>query len=104
MRVILCAAFLLSGCLVQNQTYASRAIIFHSGEVQLNWTASTNNPQGYFVEQSTDGVDFYQIQMVNSPSATVSSLSTGKTYYFRIRSYNEAGNSGYSAVVSAAIK
>jgi hypothetical protein len=100
------AAALVSGCniLPQNTVYASRALITAPpGTVQLSWEPSSGYPQGYYVEQSTDGTDFYQIQVVTFPEATVLSLPSGATYYFRVRSFNEAGISGYSAVIAAKV-
>jgi hypothetical protein len=66
--------------------------------VQLNWTASTGSPSGYFVEQSTDGVSFTQVQAVPSPTASTATVTvqSGNKYYFRIRSYNQGGDSGYT--------
>jgi hypothetical protein len=55
------------------------------------------------VERSTDGVTFTQLAMlqVNSTSYASTSLSCGKKYYYRVRSYNANGNSAYTAVVNA---
>jgi hypothetical protein len=94
-------AFLLSGCLMDDQIYPSRALEYYSGTIQLSWAPSSGNPQGYYVEQSTDGTDFLQIQNVTFPAATI--IATPGTYFFRIRSYNEAGPSGYSSVVAATV-
>jgi hypothetical protein len=99
--VLTALAFLLSGCLYDNETLPSRTLAYTTGTIQLSWAPSSGNPQGYYVEQSTNGTDFLQIQTVTAPMASI--VATPGTYYFRIRSYNEAGASGYSAVIAATV-
>lgn len=67
-------------------------------QLQLSWTASTGSPQGYIVQQSTDSVNFTQIQTVSSTSTTIQGLTVGTTYYFRVYAYNQGGlSSGYAS-------
>jgi hypothetical protein len=100
---LVAVSLLLTACLSDDETFASRAIVTKTpGTVVLSWSPSFGNPQGYKVEESTNGIDFNQIQMVTVPSATITPLTTAK-YYFRIRSYNEAGDSGYSSVITATV-
>jgi hypothetical protein len=68
--------------------------------VQLNWNSSTGSPSGYLIEQSTNnGVTFTQVLAVPSPTASTATVQVpaGKFYYFRVRSYNQGGDSGYTA-------
>jgi titin len=80
-----------------------------SGEVQITWSAASGSPassiEGYQLEQSTDGTHFTQIQVLSNDatSTTVTGLGAGKTYYFRMRSYNAAGESSYSSTYTAVI-
>jgi titin len=69
--------------------------------VQLTWTAATGSPAGYYIEQSTDGVNFSQVAISTGNSAQISGVASGITYYYRIRAYNAGGTSAYTAVVSA---
>ncbi len=76
------------------------------GQVNITWTAATGNPEGYLLEQSTDGTNFSQVQAIlgaASTSATVTHLTRGATYYFRMRTFNAAGESTYSGTYTAAI-
>lgn len=75
---------------------SSSAAAGGNASVQLNWTASTGSPYGYYVQQSTDGVNFTTVQTVTSTSTVVSGLYTGKSYYFRIQAYNQGGTSSYT--------
>src|ERR1700677_330122 len=72
-----------------------------SNQVNLNWTSNLGEQQGFYVEESSDGVNFSQVLTVpDGPnSATIALPSAGK-YYFRVRGYNQAGNSPYTAVVT----
>lgn len=61
-----------------------------SGQVDLTWTDASNETS-YSLEQSPDGVGSWAVIATpagNATSATVSSLTPGTTYYFRLRSYD----------------
>jgi titin len=74
-----------------------------AGQVSLSWTAAQGSPQGYLVEQSTDGVNFSQIKTVSNTatSTTITGLTHGQLYYFRMRSYNQTNDSSYTSIVTA---
>jgi hypothetical protein len=70
-------------------------------KVRISWNPSTGSPLGYYIEQSTDNVNFNQIlSVVSSTSAKISGVAPGKTYYFRVKAYNINGNSEYTKTVS----
>src|SRR5581483_11457602 len=75
-----------------------------SSQIQLAWTpGDTSNTTGFKVERSTDGVNFTPVATVDAAttSYTDTGLSAGTTYIYRVRAYNDAGNSGYSNTASA---
>jgi len=85
---------LLSGSLALGQTTQS---------VSLAWDTDTDpSVVGYNVHYGTSSSSLTQTQNVGaSTTATVSGLTTGKTYYFAVTAYNAAGtNSTYSNEVS----
>jgi len=70
-----------------------------TSQITLNWTDNSNNETGFKIERSTTpGTGFTQIATVG-PDFTVYT-NTGVTpnvvYYYRVRSYNSGGDSGYS--------
>jgi titin len=75
-----------------------------ANEIYLSWTNNATNADGFYIERSTDGSNFSQIDSV---AATVTSytdtngLTPGTLYYYRIRAYNSAGASDYSNTASA---
>jgi hypothetical protein len=70
-------------------------------KVALSWTASSGLPAGYQVEESTDNVNFTQVQQLTlTTSATVTGLRSNTTYYFRVRSFNQGGESPYTGTVA----
>ena len=73
-------------------------------QINLSWTDTSTNEDGFRVEQSLDGTDFTQIAQVqaNTTNYLNSGLFPATTYYYRVRAYNSAGNSAYANVASAA--
>ncbi len=77
-----------------------------TGSVTVSWAAATGTVQGYKIDDSTDGITFSQVKTgisAAATSATVSGLPIGHTYYFRIRAFNQGGNSIYTSSVSVAL-
>jgi acid phosphatase type 7 len=74
-----------------------------SSQINLSWTDNANNENGFKVEQSTDGTTFGQIAMLgsNAVSFSVTGLSASTTYFYRVVSFNDAGNSSFSNTANA---
>jgi len=74
-----------------------------SSQINLSWTDNSNNENGFKVEQSTDGTTFTQIAMLasNATSHAVTGLTASTTYFFRVASFNDAGNSQFSNTANA---
>ncbi len=68
-------------------------------QISLAWLDRSTNESGFKVERSTDGgASWSQVGTVgaNATGVTVGGLSSNRTYHFRVRAYNAAGNSAYS--------
>ena len=74
-----------------------------STQINLSWKDNSNNETAFFIERSTDGVNFVQIgtTAANITSYVDGGLVPGTSYTYRVRATNSAGNSLYSAVASA---
>ena len=74
-----------------------------SSQINLSWTDNANNENGFKVEQSIDGTNFTQIATLgsNAVSFSVTGLSASTTYFYRVASFNDAGNSAFSNTASA---
>jgi acid phosphatase type 7 len=74
-----------------------------SSQINLSWTDNASNENGFKVEQSTDGTTFAQIAMLgsNAVSHSVTGLSASTTYFYRVVSFNDAGNSSFSNTATA---
>lgn len=72
-------------------------------QINLSWTDNAGNEDGFKIERSTDGVNFTQIATVgaNVPTYSNTGLAKNRTYYYRVRAYNSAGNSAYSNTANA---
>ncbi|MBI5778803.1 MAG: fibronectin type III domain-containing protein [Planctomycetes bacterium] len=66
--------------------------------VVLTWTDTANNETGFKLERKPGGGSYSQIATptANATAYTDNSVSPNTTYYYKIRAYNTAGNSGYS--------
>ena len=71
----------------------------------LSWTASSNVPTDYIIEWSTDGFVSTYSRFFDGVStgltATVTGLTNGILYYFRVKATNNDGTSAASSVATA---
>ena len=69
-----------------------------SSQINLGWSDSSSNEDGFRIERSTDAVNYVQIATMGANVTTYADTgrSAGITYYYRVRAYNAGGNSGYS--------
>lgn len=72
----------------------------------LVWADNANNEIGFKIERSRDGTTFTQVATVgpNLTSYVDTGLARSTTYYYRLRAYNNAGNSPYSNTASVRTK
>jgi subtilisin family serine protease len=72
-------------------------------QINLAWTDNSDNEAGFKIERSTDGSNFSQIATVGANVTAYSNtgLARNKLYYYRVRAYNDGGDSAYSNVASA---
>ncbi|HWX21681.1 MAG TPA: DUF5010 domain-containing protein [Candidatus Binatia bacterium] len=71
---------------------------FVSGQLQIAWTDTSGNESGFKIERKV-GVGGTYVQIAVVPAGVTSFTDTvlaGSDYYYRVRAYNAAGNSGYS--------
>ncbi len=81
-----------------------RNTVSSSTNVLVQWNDTNSDEFGYFIEKSTDGINFSLIAST-TPNATSYfdiGLATG-TYSYRLRALNIAGYSGYSSTTVAVI-
>ncbi len=75
-----------------------------TSQINLSWTDNSSET-GFRIERSSSfGGPYTQLTTVGANVATYSNtgLSSGTTYYYRVRAYNANGNSASSNVASAA--
>lgn len=76
-----------------------------SSSINLTWTDNSTNETGFKLERKTgSGGTYAEIAgsiAANATSYSNTGLTASTTYFYRIRSYNTAGNSSYSNEVSA---
>jgi acid phosphatase type 7 len=72
-------------------------------QIKLAWTDRAGNESGFGIERSSDGLTFSQIATVGANVVVYlnTGLTANKTYKYRVRAFNAAGNSAYSNTASA---
>jgi subtilisin family serine protease len=76
-----------------------------AGKITLTWTDNATNEMGFKLERSTDGVNFSQIGYLAANTTTYpnAGLTSGVTYYYRIRAYDGPNHSAFSNIASATV-
>ena len=75
-----------------------------SSQIDLTWSDNSDHEIGFKIERKIgEGGSWSQIYVVGADTTSYSdaSLSSGTTYYYRVRSYNASGNSEYSNEANA---
>lgn len=75
-----------------------------STQINLSWTDNSSGEAGFKIERKTGiGGSYAEIATVgaNISSYSDTSVSTGTTYYYRVRAYNSSGDSAYSTEADA---
>src|SRR4029079_5660553 len=77
--------------------------------VRLTWAANATNQTGYHLDRATDAGFTQGLLTELLPAAgtgftdTAAGLTPGGTYYYRLRAFNSAGDSGNSNVAPVTI-
>jgi fibronectin type 3 domain-containing protein len=82
-----------------------RATVVSPTKVELRWGDSTGET-GYRVERRVDGTDAWAkigTAPANATTFTDSTVTAGKTYLYRVRAFNDVGNSPYSNTAAAKV-
>ncbi len=71
--------------------------------LDLSWTDNSSDESGFKIERSTDGTNFSEITSVSANITNYSDtgLSDSTQYWYRVRAYNGAGDSGYTNIANA---
>ena len=74
-------------------------------QIQLTWNNTPTNEMRFVVERSTDGVNFALLATVgaNLTCYIDTSPPLGLTCYYRLRAWNNAGESAYSSLATASL-
>ncbi len=80
------------------------ATAISSSQIKLFWKDNANNESGFKLERSLTQVGGYTQIADLLPGSTAyddNGLTAATTYYYRVKAYNSAGDSAYSALASA---
>jgi len=72
-------------------------------DIKLQWDDQSDNESGFRIERKTDNTDWKQIYIAypNTHSYLDDGLGSGVKFYYRMKAYNDYGESGYSNTASA---
>jgi len=79
------------------------ATTISSSQINLNWTDNSPDETGFKIERKPSGGTYSQIATVGANVTTYpdTGLAGNTTYYYKVRAYNDGGDSGYSNEASA---
>ena len=83
---------------------ALSAAAYSATQINLGWTDNSGNEDGFKIERKTGAEGtFSQVQTAGADSTSCqdTGLACETTYYYQVRSHNQAGGSNYSEAVSA---
>jgi len=74
--------------------------------VTLTWKDNASNEQGFKIERREQGGTWSQVNMAaaNVTSYANNTVMAGKTYEYRVKAYNQAGDSAYVTVGNVQVK
>jgi hypothetical protein len=82
-----------------------KATVVSPTQINLTWTDTSNNEDGFKLECKTqDAAEWKPVMGRTPPDWTLFTdygLESGRTYAYRVRAFNAAGESGWSAEVTA---
>jgi len=78
------------------------ALAVDASSVSLSWMNAATNATGFFLERSTDGIDYtlFATNTFDQTNTLDTSLLPNLTYFYRVRAFGETGESKPSAVAS----
>ena len=79
------------------------AVSLSTNQISLSWMDNSVNELGFYIERKTEGGTFQTIEQTtdNQNSYLDEGLASLTTYYYRVKAFNNAGESIYSNVASA---
>ena len=76
----------------------------NASQLTLSWNENSDNEEGFKIERSVDGGSFQQIATVgvNVATYTDDTVEDNQSYTYRLKAFNQFGESGYSNTASGA--